>query len=80
MEEWNSWLVSSNTRMVMKAIKETMEELRELITNGSHIQDKDTGKIALDYTYSLGQLEGMRIAIETIEDIKSIVEERENDR
>lgn len=70
MEEWHLWLGSSNTRTMLKLLKETTEELRELITDGSHIQEKDTGKIALDYTYSLGQLEGMRILISIIEDIE----------
>ncbi len=60
---------------MLKLVRETAEELRDLITDGSHIQEKNTGKIALDYTYSLGQLDGMRTVIEMIEDISSIVEE-----
>ncbi len=79
MEDWNSWLSSSETRTVFKILNETVEELRDMITSGSHIQEKDTGKIALDYTYSLGQLDGMRILIDTIEDIASIVDEREKE-
>ena len=75
MEDWRMWLSSDNTRKVLKTLKETTEELRDLITDGSHIQEKSTGKIALDYTYSLGQLDGMRTIIGMIEDIQSIVEE-----
>ena len=57
-----------------------MDELAELIVNGSHIQEKSTDKIALDYTYSLGQLDGMRTAIGVIKEIKELVEqENEND-
>ena len=63
---------------MLKNLKETTEELRDLITDGSHIQEKSTGKIALDYTYSLGQLDGMRTVIGMIEDIKNLVEEENN--
>ena len=80
MHDWNSWLGSNETRKALKILKETTEELRDLITDGSHIQDKQTGKIALDYTYSLGQLDGMRTIINMIEDIKDIVNEMEEDR
>ena len=52
-----------------------MEELKDSVTNGSHIQEKDTNKIALDFTYSLGQIDGIREAIEMIKDISSIGEE-----
>ncbi len=75
MQDWNSWLASSNTRTALKLLKEATEELRDLITDGSHVQDKRTDKIALDYTYSLGQLDGMRTVIEMIEDVASIAEE-----
>ena len=78
MIDWHLWLSSTETRKTVKILKETAEELRDLITDGSHIQDKDTGKIALDYTYSLGQLDGMRTVIGMIEDIKSIVESEED--
>ncbi len=80
MQDWNSWLGSSNSRTVLKILKEATEELRDLITDGSHIQEKQTGKIALDYTYSLGQLDGMRTVINIIEDIKSHVDEQEANR
>lgn len=79
MEEWNMWLSSGNTRAVLKTLKESTEELRDLITDGSHIQEKSTGKIALDYTYSLGQLDGMRTVINIIEDIALIMEESNGD-
>jgi len=73
------WLSSGNTRAVLKTLKESTEELRDLITDGSHIQEKSTGKIALDYTYSLGQLDGMRTVINIIEDIALIMEESNGD-
>ena len=79
MQDWNSWLGSSETRTVVRILRETTEELRDLITDGSHIQEKSTGKIALDYTYSLGQLDGMRTVIGMIEDIASIVEAEDGD-
>jgi hypothetical protein len=79
VENWNLWLNSNETRKVVKILNETVEELRELVTNGSHIQEKNSDKIALDYTYSLGQLDGMKTMIEMIKDISSIVEEESND-
>lgn len=75
MHDWNLWLNSNETRAVIKLLRESTEDLRDLITDGSNIQEKDTAKISLDYTYSLGQLAGMRNAIETIKDISSIMEE-----
>lgn len=79
MQEWNLWLSSNETRTALKTIKEATEELRDLITDGSHLQEKSTGKIALDYTYSLGQLAGMRTVIEMIEDIAAIMEDQNGD-
>lgn len=52
-----------------------MEYIKGLVTDGSHIQDKSVEKIALDYTYSLGQIDGIRDAIQMIMDIKEISEE-----
>ena len=75
MQDWNCWLGSNETRTALKILKETTEELAELISNGSHIQEKSIDKIALDYTYSLGQLDGMRTVIQMIRDIKELVEE-----
>lgn len=66
MNDWNLWLNSNETRATIQSINEAIEELREFITNGSHIQEKDAGKIALDYTYSLGQLDGMKTVVEMI--------------
>ena len=80
MQDWNLWLNSNETRTAIKILKETTEELSELISNGSHIQEKSIDKIALDYTYSLGQLDGMRTMIQMLKDIKDIIEENENDR
>ena len=77
MEEWSAWLNSECTRTVLKSIKGTIEEIREVATNGSLLQEKDTNKIAIDYTFTLGQLEGLRMAIDTIKDIKSIIEDSE---
>ncbi len=78
MNDWHLWLSSNETRKAIKILNDTAEELRELITNGSHIQDKSIEKISLDYTYSLGQLDGLREAVQMIRDIKEIVDE-END-
>ncbi len=69
MNDWNLWLGSNETRTALKLIKEATEELKELISNGSHIQEKSIEKITLDYTYSLGQM---------IKDIESIVEEEKS--
>lgn len=77
MNDWNMWLGSNETRTAVKFLKEVTEELRDLITDGSHIQIRDTGKIALDYTYSLGQLDGMRTIIEMIENIKDNLNDEE---
>lgn len=39
------------------------------------LQEKDANKISLDFTLALGQIEGLRMAVDTIKDISSIVEE-----
>lgn len=75
MQDWNMWLNSNETRTAIRILNETTEELSELISNGSHIQEKSIDKIALDYTYSLGQLDGMRTVIQMLRDIKDIVDE-----
>lgn len=72
MHDWNIWLNSKETRTVVKVLEETIEELLDTITDGSHLQEKSIEKVALDYTYSMAQLEGLRIAIETIKDIREI--------
>lgn len=56
-------------------LNEYVEDLRTAVTDGSHIQEKDANKIALDFTYSLGQIDGLREAIELIKDISQRVEE-----
>lgn len=61
-------------------LSEFTEELKEAITDGSHLQEKDTGKISLDYTYSLGQLAGMKRAIEIMKDISSILDEEKEEQ
>ena len=78
VNDWNLWLDSSETRTAIRILNETAEELIELITDGSHIQEKSTDKISLDYTYSLGQLEGLRVAIQMIKDIKEKVKEEDD--
>lgn len=75
MQDWNSWLNSNETRKAIQLLRETEDDLKESIADGSHILEKDTNKIALDFTYSLGQLDGLRMAIQMIKDIKSLTEE-----
>ncbi len=75
MHDWNSWLNSSNTIIVLKAINERKEELKEVVTNGCLLQEKNTDKIALDFTLTLGQIEGLGMAIDLIKEI----EEKESD-
>lgn len=77
MEEYGPWLQSECTRMVIRAIEELIEEIKEVVTNGSLLQEKDTSKISLDFTLALGQIEGLRMAVDTIKDIKSIIEDLE---
>ncbi len=79
MNDWQLWLNSNETRTAIQILNEAMEELREFITNGSHIQEKSIEKISLDYTYSLGQLDGLREAIKMIIDIADIVDEEIED-
>ena len=74
MNDWSLWLGSNETRTAIRILTEATEELSELISNGSHIQEKSIDKIALDYTYSLGQLDGMRKVIKMLKEI----EERED--
>lgn len=77
MEEYGAWLQSECTRMAIRAIEELIEEIKEVVTNGSLLQEKDTSKISLDFTLALGQIEGLRMAVDTIKDVKSIIEESE---
>lgn len=77
MNDWNLWLGSNETRTAIRLLEEATENLRDLITDGSHLQEKKIDNIALDYTYSLGQLDGMRTVIQMIKDIE---EESGNDR
>ncbi len=74
MNDWNLWLNSRETRTAIRILKEYIDELKDAVTNGSHIQEKSIEKISLDYTYTLGQIEGVEKTIEMIKEIKSIVE------
>lgn len=74
MNDWSIWLNSSETRVVLNTLREATEELRDLITDGSHLQEKRVDSVALDYTYSIGQLDGMRQIINIIENIKEVLE------
>ena len=69
VNDWRLWLNSNETRTMLNMIQEAVAELKEMVTDGSHILEKQTGKIALDYTYSLGQLDGMRTIINIIETV-----------
>lgn len=68
MNDWRSWLSSSETRVKLSSLDELREEIRTAITDG-FTQEKSIEKISLDYTYALGQLEGIQMAIETLKDI-----------
>jgi hypothetical protein len=74
MNDWNLWLNSSETRTALDLLRRTVRLLEQNITDGSHIQEKSTEKIALDFTYSLGQLDGMRTLIDIILDIEEEIE------
>lgn len=78
MNDWRLWLGTKETQVAIKTITEETNELAELITNGSHLQEKSIDKIALDYTYSLGQLDGMRKVIQMIKDISEIVDDSDD--
>lgn len=75
VERLNCWLNSDETRLAIRYLNEDLQDLKEVITNGSYLQDKSVEKISLDYTYTLGQIDGLTMAIELIKDISSIVEE-----
>jgi len=70
MNDWDMWLHSSETRTLLKLFKKESEEIAEDITNGSHLQEKSIEKIALDFSYSSGFLDGIRKAILMIKEIK----------
>jgi len=70
MNDWDMWLHSSETRKVLKLLNTETEELVEDITNGSHLQEKSIEKIALDFSYSSGFLDGIRKVILMIKEIK----------
>jgi hypothetical protein len=78
MSDWNLWLNSRETRTAIRLLNETREEIREAITDG-FTQEKSIEKISLDYTYALGQLEGIQIAMQTLKDIKALLDEEKDD-
>ena len=78
MSDWSLWINCKETRIVLAAIKELADEIKEIITDGSHLLEKDTQKISLDYTYSMGRLDGLREALEAIDDLTT--EESKNDK
>ncbi len=71
MNDWRSWLGSNETRTLVKTLKEETTDLIDEMTNGSHLQEKSIEKIALDFAYTSGVLDGMRRAIKTIEEIEN---------
>lgn len=66
--DWDLWLDSNETKAAINLIKNNIVELKEIITNGSNIQEKSIEKISLDYAYALGQLDGLQLAIDTLKD------------
>ena len=85
MNDWNLWLSSNETRTAVKILNKYINHLKDALTDGSHIQEKSIEKISLDYTFTLGQVEGVVSAIEMIKDISFLVEnesivEKESDR
>ena len=77
MNDWNLWLSSNETRTALRILEDTTGELKDLITSGSHIIDKKADSIALDYTYSLGQLDGMKTLINMLHNMKDQLGEEE---
>lgn len=75
MEDYGVWLNNGCTKILFREINNIIDEIKEVVTNGSLLQDKDVSKISLDYTLALGQIEGLQMAVDTIKDIKTIVEE-----
>jgi DNA helicase TIP49 (TBP-interacting protein) len=75
VERLNCWLNSNETRLVVNRIKEASEEIKEIVSDGTLLQEKSAEKISLDYTYALGQVEGLRMSIQLIKDISSILDE-----
>lgn len=75
MNDWHLWLNSNETRTAIKTLEEILEELKETLSDGSHLQEKSAEKIALDVTYTVGQIDGMRNMIETLKEIAEIVDD-----
>jgi hypothetical protein len=77
-ENWNLWLNSTETRLAVKLLSEEAKELGEEILSGSHLMEREVEKIALDFSYSSGMLDGLRKAIQMIKYIKDYIEEEES--
>lgn len=70
MNDWNLWLSSNETRTALRILEDTTNELKDLITSGAHMIEKKADSIALDYTYSIGQLDGMKTLINMLHNMK----------
>lgn len=77
MSDWSLWVNSKETRTVLAEINSLANEIKEIITDGSHLLEKDTQKISLDYTYSMGRLDGLREALEAIDDLVTTKEDND---
>lgn len=79
MNDWKSWLDSSETRQVLKKLEEELTELESNVINGSLLLHDSADKIAVDYAHKVGAVEGFNRAVQMIKDI-SIDEEDSYER
>lgn len=79
MNDWNSWLNSSETRQAIKLLNEELKEVEQTVVNGSLLLHDSADKIAVDYAHKVGAVDGIKKAIMLIKDIKEYLTKDEED-
>ena len=62
MSDWNLWLLSKETKEVIKLLGEELDELKQTVIDGYLLQHDSTDKIAVDYAHKVGVKEGLERA------------------
>lgn len=70
MTDWNYWINNSETREMIKILKEELSSLERTVIDGYMLKHDQADKIAVDYAHKVGAVEGFRHAISTIEELK----------
>lgn len=77
MNDWNSWINSSETRTALRILKEELLEQEQNVIDGYLLQHSSADQIAVDYAHKVGAIQGFKEAIEVLIDIRNRVEEED---